>query len=70
MGKYQTLWEAIGQDGRTRFTLSFAQIEALAGLPIDHSFLNTKKELLAYGYQVGKISLKDQTVAFEKIVSK
>lgn len=70
MGKYQTLWEAIGQDGRTRFMLSFAQIEALAGLPIDHSFLNTKKELLAYGYQVGKISLKDQTVAFEKIVSK
>ena len=70
MSKYQTLWEAIRRDGRTRFTLSFAQIEAMAGFPLDHSFLNAKKELLAYGYQVGKISRKEQTVAFEKNVSK
>lgn len=41
----------------------------MAGLPIDHSFLNAKKELLAYGYQVKKISLKEQTVLFEKINS-
>ena len=34
----------------------------ICGFPIDHSFLNCKKELEAYGYQVGKISMKNQTV--------
>jgi len=67
MSKFNALWEKIGQDGRSLFTLSFAEIESMAGLPIDHSFLNAKKELLAYGYQVKKISLKEQTVTFEKI---
>ena len=27
-----------------------------------------KKELLEYGYQVGKISLKEKTVIFNKII--
>ena len=66
MSKFSNLWEKIGQDGRNLFSLSFAEIETMAGLPIDHSFLNAKKELLAYGYQVKKISLKEQTVTFEK----
>lgn len=66
MSKYQPLWEAIERDTRGRFTLSFAEIEALAGLPVDHSFLNAKKELLAFGYQVVKISLKEQTITFEQ----
>jgi len=26
-----------------------------------------KKELSAFGYKVGKISMKEQTVAFEKV---
>lgn len=69
MSKFHYLWEKIGQDGRTLFTLSFAEIATMAGLPIDHSFLNAKKELLAFGYQVKKISLKEQTVKFEKINS-
>ena len=38
----------------------------IAGIPIDHSFLNFKKELLNYGFKVGKISLKNKTVAFER----
>ena len=67
MSKFNTLWEQIGRDGRSSFTLTFAEIESLAGIPIDHSFLNAKKELLAFGYQVKKISLKEQTVAFEKV---
>ena len=29
-------------------------------LPIDHSFLTYKKELIEYGYKVGKISMKEQ----------
>ena len=69
MSKFNNLWEKIGQDGRNLFSLSFAEIETMAGLPIDHSFLNAKKELLAYGYQVKKISLKEQTVTFEQINS-
>ena len=69
MSKFNNLWEKIGQDGRNSFTLSFAEIETMAGLPIDHSFLNAKKELLSFGYQVKKISLKEQTVIFEKINS-
>ena len=67
MRKFNALWEKIGQDIRSQFTLSFAEIEEMAGLPIDHSFLNAKKELLVYGYQVKKISLKEQTVTFERI---
>jgi len=43
------------------------EIGKIAGVKIDHSFLNYKKELTAYGYQVGKISLKEQTVVFNKI---
>ena len=40
----------------------------VVGIDIDHSFLNYKKELTQYGYQVGKISLKEKTVIFNKIV--
>jgi len=66
MSKYDPLWQAVGRDGRPRFKLTFEQIRDIAGIEIDHSFLNFKKELPAYGYRVGKISLKDKTVIFEK----
>ncbi len=46
--------------------LTFDEIQNIAGVPIDHSFLNFKKELTNYGYQVGKISMKEKTVSFEK----
>ena len=42
------------------------EIEKIEGFPIDHSFLTFKKELSEYGFKVGKISLKEKTVAFEK----
>ena len=35
-------------------------------LPIGHSILTYKKELIEYGYKVGKISMKEQTVEFIK----
>ena len=35
-------------------------------LPIGHSFFTYKKELIEYGYKVGKISMKEQTVEFIK----
>ena len=34
------------------------QVEEIAGIPIDHSFLKYKKELKEYGYHVGKLSMK------------
>lgn len=66
MSKYDPLWAYIqGQSSQT-LMLSFAEIETVCGLPIDHSFLKYKKELLAYGWQVEKISMKRQTVRFQK----
>ncbi len=66
MSKFDSLWNWIQNNGNERFSLTFAEIEKIAGLPIDHSFLTYKKELLEYGYKVGKISMKEQTVMFEK----
>lgn len=67
MSKYDFLWKYIKDNGNPSFTLSFDEIKEIAGIEIDHSFLTFKKELVAYGYQVGKISLKEKTVAFHKI---
>ena len=47
-----------------RILVSFDEIESIAGIPIDHSFLRYKKELLEYGFRVEKISMKEKTVAF------
>ena len=68
MSKYNALWEYVGKSGAEQLKLTFAEICEIAGIEIDHSFLNFKKELTAFGYQVGKISLKEQTVVFQKIV--
>ncbi len=64
MSKYEPLWNWIRENGTDSFKLTFDEIEKIAGLSIDHSFLNCKKELKAYGYQVSKISMKKQTVRF------
>lgn len=48
--------------------LHFAEIEKIGGVPLDHSFLTYKKELIDFGWSVQKISMKNKTVAFEKIV--
>ena len=67
MSKYDRLWEYIQQNGSGSLKLTFSEIQEIAGIPIDHSFLKYKKELPAYGYEVGKISLKEQTVLFSRI---
>lgn len=67
MSKYNTLWEYVQRQGSQSFKLTFDEIQNIAGVSVDHSFLNYKKELVEYGYQVGKISMKDQTVMFEKM---
>lgn len=67
MSKYDALWAWIKKNGTNGFKLTFSEIEQIAGFPIDHSFLTYKKELMNYGYQVGKISRKEQTVTFRKL---
>jgi len=66
MSKYMALWEYVQKTGKESFQLTFGEIQNIAGIPIDHSFLKYKKELTDYGYQVGKISMKEQTVCFHK----
>ncbi len=66
MSKYDELWKYITQSGSERIILTFDEIAEIAGVPIDHSFLTYKKELAAYGYRSGKISLKEKTVEFYK----
>ena len=65
MSKYNPLWKWINKNKTDDFKLTFA--ENIAGVPIDHSFLTFKKELLQYGFKVVKISMKEQTVDFEKV---
>lgn len=67
MSKYDALWKYVQHEGTQSFCLTFAEIQNIAGIPKDHSFLRYKKELEAYGYQVGKISMKEQTVVFHKV---
>ena len=66
MSKYDRLWEYIKDNNEPSLILTFDEIKDIAGVEIDHSFLNYKKELIQYGYQVGKISLKGKTVVFGK----
>jgi len=67
MSKYNSLWEYVQSNGNQSFKMTFEEIRDIAGIPIDHSFLKYKKELIDYGYEVGKISMKEQTVIFNKI---
>ena len=67
MSKYDRLWQYIGALEGDKAVLSYADIEKYGGVPIDHSFLSFKKELTAYGWQVGRISMKNETVSFERI---
>jgi hypothetical protein len=69
MSKYDKLWQYVKSDGRESFMLTQDDIKDILGFSMDHSFLNAKKELLAFGYQVGKISLKEKSVMFNKLSS-
>ena len=62
MSKYDSLWGYIIIKAPAELT--FDEVREICGFPIDHAFLNCKKELEAYGYRVGKISMKNRTVQF------
>ncbi len=66
MSKYDKLWEYITKHKKQSLVISFDEIKRINGIEIDHSFLNYKKELLSYGYFVGKISLKNKNIEFHK----
>lgn len=67
MSKYNAVWEYVQKQKQQVLKLTFDEIQNIAGIPIDHSFLKYKKELEDFGYQVGKISIKEKTVVFNKI---
>ena len=67
MSKYAALWRRIAAQSGGVLELSFAEIERIAGLSLDHSFLNCKKELTDFGWEVEKISLKWQAVVFKRL---
>lgn len=67
MSKYDALWDHVQKNGKASFSLTFEEIQRIVGIPIDHSFLKYKKELTEYGWQVGKISMKEHTVFFHKV---
>ena len=66
MSKYQALWEYVREKECKSLKLTFDEIADIVGIPLDHSLFNYKKELTEYGWQVGKISMKEQTVIFEQ----
>ena len=43
MSKYNALWEYVQKTGSPSMKLSFAEIRDIAGIEIDHSFLNYKR---------------------------
>jgi len=65
MSKYDPLWEYIRNNEPKMIT--FDEVEAVCGIPLDHAFLTFKKELPAYGFRVGKISMKEKTIRIEKL---
>lgn len=67
MSKYEKLWNWIAINDLDKFVLAYTQIEEIVGVKIDHSFLKYKKELLNYGYKEVKISMKEETISFEKV---
>lgn len=68
MSKYETLWNYIKDNNKDSYKLTYDEIENILGFPIDHSFLTYKKELISYGYEVVKISMKEKTILFNKII--
>ena len=66
MSKYHALWAYIQRSNRQQLTLNFDEIGQIEEVPLDHSFLKYKKELSDFGYEVEKISMKNQTVVFIK----
>lgn len=64
---YEPLWQYIRSHNEQTVHMSFSQIEVLLGFPINHAFLNSKKELHQYGWICLKISLNEQHITFLRL---
>ena len=62
MSKYEPLWKYVKENNKEEYKLSFEEVSKITGFPFDHAFLSFKKELLDYGYEFKKLSLKEQWV--------
>ena len=64
MSKYSALWEYVQKSGKESFQLAFEEIQKIAGLPIDHSFLKYKKELVESvpAFEAGKVGEEDKWI--------
>ena len=69
MSKYEPLWRYIKDNKKEEYKLTYEEIRSILGFDLDHSFLKYKKELLEYGYEVVKISIKEKYVLIHKIES-
>lgn len=65
--KYEPLWKYLKANNQEHYKSSYTAIKNILGFDLDHSFLTYKKESATYGYKVGKISMKEKTVLFNKI---
>lgn len=69
MSKYDPLWKHIVSLKQQNIVLSFSDIKSVLGFDNDHSFLNYKKVLIAYGYEIEKISLKDKNIKIRAVIN-
>jgi hypothetical protein len=67
MSKYEKLWKYLQNDNSNILKLTFEEVKNITEFGIEHSFLTYKKEATQFGYQVGKISLKEKYITFNKI---
>ena len=51
MSKFYALWDYVEVQDSGTLTLTFEEVERIAGIPIDHSFLTFKQELLPRGWK-------------------
>lgn len=67
MSKYEPLWHWIRKNAGDGLTLTWDEVETIAGVGLDHSFLTYKKELESFGYRIEKISMKEKTVRIKRL---
>lgn len=66
MSKYDPLWTYLQANGQDALRMTFGDIQTVLGFQIDHAFLTYKKDAALYGYEVGKISLKEKHIDFRR----
>ncbi len=69
MSKYEPLWKYVKDNKKDEYQLTYEEIKNILGFDIDHAFLTYKKELINYGYEVKKISIKEKEVLIKKCVN-